>query len=285
MGIENDSILNLMREKKIKEAKNKVKASNTLNNVSVKETSTSKKRIKQKSLRAIVAKKLKESNQSQSSVVQNELKVKPQINNIHKDSQQGISNVEAHKNNTETSNKINDISNNPIISFTKITKENYGKTIMARKRKIIDTNSKRTLSSIFSKQSESEDVSLLNSLKKIQQEQSEKKDQEESKEESNKISSSLEKMNFDKKKKKKQIEKFKTDNDNDIEDDKNIHFSHKSLGKISSLFGHNPEIPNIGQRLVKPINEPIFTGTTFTDLNIHPFMVGILYIYMYNILI
>lgn len=81
-------------------------------------------------------------------------------------------------------------------------------------------------------------------------------------------------MNFDKKKKKKQIEKFKTDNDNNIEDDKNIHFSHKSLGKISSLFGHNPEIPNIGQRLVKPINEPIFTGTTFTDLNIHPFMIS-----------
>ncbi|PBC28890.1 ATP-dependent RNA helicase [Apis cerana cerana] len=273
MGIENDSILNLMREKKIEKAKNKVKAS-TLNNVSVKETSTIKKRIKQKSLGTIVAKKLKESNQNQSSVIQNELKVKPQINNIHEDPQQRISKVEAYKNNIETSNKINDISNNPIISFTKTTKENYGKTILARKRKIIDTNSKRTLSSIFSRQSESEDVSLLNSLKKIQQEQSEKKDQKESNEESKKISSSSEKMNFDKKKKKKQIEKFKTDNDNNIEDDKNIHFSHKSLGKISSLFGHNPEIPNIGQRLVKPINEPIFTGTTFTDLNIHPFMIS-----------
>lgn len=273
MGIENDSILNLMREKKIEKAKNKVKAS-TLNNVSVKETSTIKKRIKQKSLGTIVAKKLKESNQNQSSVIQNELKVKPQINNIREDPQQRISKVEAYKNNIETSNKINDISNNPIISFTKTTKENYGKTILARKRKIIDTNSKRTLSSIFSRQSESEDVSLLNSLKKIQQEQSEKKDQKESNEESKKISNSSEKMNFDKKKKKKQIEKFKTDNDNNIEDDKNIHFSHKSLGKISSLFGHNPEIPNIGQRLVKPINEPIFTGTTFTDLNIHPFMIS-----------
>ncbi|XP_061929194.1 probable ATP-dependent RNA helicase CG8611 [Apis cerana] len=273
MGIENDSILNLMREKKIEKAKNKVKAS-TLNNVSVKETSTIKKRIKQKSLGTIVAKKLKESNQNQSSVIQNELKIKPQINNIHEDPQQRISKVEAYKNNIETSNKINDISNNPIISFTKTTKENYGKTILARKRKIIDTNSKRTLSSIFSRQSESEDVSLLNSLKKIQQEQSEKKNQKESNEESKKISSSSEKMNFDKKKKKKQIEKFKTDNDNNIEDDKNIHFSHKSLGKISSLFGHNPEIPNIGQRLVKPINEPIFTGTTFTDLNIHPFMIS-----------
>lgn len=268
-----------MREKKIEEIKNKVKASNTLKNVSVKETSTIRKRIKQKSLGVIVAKKLKEINQSQSS--QNESKVKPQINNIRKDSQQQrISKVDACKNNSEMSNKINDISDNPIISFTKITKENYGKTILARKRKIIDTNSKRTLSSIFSKQSESEDVSLLNSLKKIQQEQSEKKDQKESKEESKKISSSLEKMNFDKKKKKKQIEKLKTDNDNNTEDDKNTHFSHKSFGKISSLFGHNPEIPNIGQRLVKPINEPIFTATTFTDLNIHPFMVSILYTYV-----
>lgn len=45
-------------------------------------------------------------------------------------------------------------------------------------------------------------------------------------------------------------------------------------GKISSLFSHNPEVPNIGQKLVKPINEPVFTGADFADLNIHPFTIS-----------
>ena len=49
---------------------------------------------------------------------------------------------------------------------------------------------------------------------------------------------------------------------------------HKPPGKISSLFGHNPEIPHIGQRLIKPINEPVFAVTSFTDFNIHPFMIS-----------
>lgn len=43
--------------------------------------------------------------------------------------------------------------------------------------------------------------------------------------------------------------------------------------KSSSLFGNNPQVPNIGQRLVKPVQEEIFTGITFDDLNIHPHMV------------
>ncbi|KAK9306246.1 hypothetical protein QLX08_002980 [Tetragonisca angustula] len=280
---EDDFILNLMRQKKNKVAKSKV-ASNELKHNSVKESDVAKRRIKQKSLGAIVAQRLRGTNQSQSSIIQNKLKSKPQVNLKHTQSQQKISKepIKAQKSDTETnnslSNKSNEVSDVPNISFTKVTRENFGKTLLARKRKITDTNSKQTLSSIFSKQSESEtkQVSLLDSLKRKEVEKRdvpEKKARKEFKEESGESSSLPEKIGFNKKKKKKQLDKSKTDI-NSTEDNKSINISHKSVGKISSLFGHNPEIPNIGQRLVKPINEPIFTGTTFDDLKIHPFTIS-----------
>ena len=276
-----------MRQKKNKVAKSKV-ASNELKHDSVKESDVAKRRIKQKSLGAIVAQRLRGTNQSQSSIIQNKLKSKPQVNLKHTQSQQKISKepIKAQKSDTETnnslSNKSNEVSDVPNISFTKVTRENFGKTLLARKRKITDTNSKQTLSSIFSKQSESEtkQVSLLDSLKRKEVEKRdvpEKKARKEFKEESGESSSLPEKIGFNKKKKKKQLDKSKTDI-NSTEDNKSINISHKSVGKISSLFGHNPEIPNIGQRLVKPINEPIFTGTTFDDLKIHPFTVSIVHI-------
>lgn len=49
---------------------------------------------------------------------------------------------------------------------------------------------------------------------------------------------------------------------------------HKSAGKISSLFGNNPDVPNIGQRLVKPVSELVFTKKNFDDLGIHPHMIS-----------
>ncbi|XP_011302393.1 probable ATP-dependent RNA helicase CG8611 [Fopius arisanus] len=49
-------------------------------------------------------------------------------------------------------------------------------------------------------------------------------------------------------------------------------FSHS--GKVSSLFGNNPDVPTIGQRLVKPVQETVFSKTKFSDLEIHPFMVS-----------
>lgn len=276
-----------MRQTKNKVAESKVPNNNESKKVSVRENSTTKKRIKQKSLGAIVALKLKEgtntSNKNQSSVVQNKLKTKSQVNIKQKQSRQEISkeSTKEYKNDIETSdsltNKVNEASDVPVISFTKVTKENFGKTLLARKRNVTDTNTKKTLSSIFSKQPESEvkETSLFDSLKKREPDEnniSKKKAKEEFKEESKKLSDSPEKINLGKK---KQLEKSKTDNNRNVGDNKNTYFFHKSVGRISSLFGHNPDIPNIGQRLVKPINEPIFTGTTFTDLKIHPFMVSI----------
>ena len=288
IGTEDDSILSLMRQTKNKVAKSKVPNNNESKNVSVRENSTTKKRIKQKSLETIVALKLKGTNtpnKNQSSVVQNKLKTKSQVNIKQKQSQHEISKepTKEYKNDIETSdsltNKANEASDVPVISFTKVTKENFGKTLLARKRNITDTNTKKTLSSIFSKRPESEvkETSSFDSSKKREPDEndiSKKKAKEEFKEESKKPSDSPEKINLGKKKKKKQLEKSKTDNNSNVGDNKNTNFSHKPVGKISSLFGHNPDIPNIGQRLVKPINEPIFTGTTFTDLKIHPFMIS-----------
>lgn len=84
------------------------------------------------------------------------------------------------------------------------------------------------------------------------------------------------------------------DNQDDVSDDKKKNFSsptnsskrsdstkinlqsnsYKSAGKISSLFGNNPDVPNIGQRLVKPVSESVFTKKNFDDLDIHPFMIS-----------
>lgn len=43
--------------------------------------------------------------------------------------------------------------------------------------------------------------------------------------------------------------------------------------KITSLFGNNPEIPNIPHRAVKPVKEAVFSESSFKDLEIHPYMV------------
>ncbi|CAK9812681.1 Probable ATP-dependent RNA helicase CG8611 [Anthophora quadrimaculata] len=308
-GREDDSILSLMKEQRALQTKHKVTDTNTIKKTTVRNSNPPNKRVKQKSLATIVAQRLKDSSThslKQSPIVRGKLKSKSQpVNAKHKQSKQEVikAPIKVDKNDTENhkslSNKNNQVFSEPIISFTKITKENFGKTLFAKKRKITDTNSKKTLSSIFPKQatSENKEVSLLSSLKRVEQEEDvpKKKSKLEKPIESNfekfekpkfktakkvqfeepkESSSTTKKVNFGKKKKKDDLENSTTEDNTNVEDNKNTHFSHKSVGKISSLFGHNPEIPNIGQRLVKPIDEPVFTGTTFTDLNVHPFMIS-----------
>lgn len=43
--------------------------------------------------------------------------------------------------------------------------------------------------------------------------------------------------------------------------------------KTESIFKNNPEIPNIGQRFVKPINEIVFTGLPMDSIGLHPHLV------------
>lgn len=59
---------------------------------------------------------------------------------------------------------------------------------------------------------------------------------------------------------------FKKKKDNPVK--KHVDKGYKP--KHSSLFGNNPEVPKMGQRLVKPVQETVFTGASFTSLDIHP---------------
>lgn len=54
----------------------------------------------------------------------------------------------------------------------------------------------------------------------------------------------------------------------DYKDNKGKFSSQQS--KISSLFGNNPEVPTVGQRLIKPITENVFCGKQISSLPIHP---------------
>ncbi|XP_037300448.1 probable ATP-dependent RNA helicase CG8611 isoform X2 [Manduca sexta] len=63
--------------------------------------------------------------------------------------------------------------------------------------------------------------------------------------------------------------KFQGKNYQKLSDDIQIAQKPRSGGWISSLFKNNPDVPRIGQRAVKPIVEKVFTGKTFSDLNIH----------------
>ncbi|GBP56535.1 Probable ATP-dependent RNA helicase CG8611 [Eumeta japonica] len=60
----------------------------------------------------------------------------------------------------------------------------------------------------------------------------------------------------------------------DLSDDIQTKQKPRSGGWISSLFKNNPEVPRIGQRAIKPLIEKVFTGNTFTDLDLHPHSVA-----------
>ena len=64
------------------------------------------------------------------------------------------------------------------------------------------------------------------------------------------------------------------DNKDKVQYNKEKPRHNKPTGKISSLFGNNPEVPNIGQRLVKPVNEVVFSKTAFSDLGLHAYTVS-----------
>ncbi|XP_015433649.1 PREDICTED: probable ATP-dependent RNA helicase DDX31 [Dufourea novaeangliae] len=304
-GNTDDSILSLMKQQKNKTGKSKV----VTNDKSKLESANfgPKKRVKQKFLSRIVAKRLKGASSIRQplkkSTVQKKVKFKIEHDDVtHKNSKR-----EVDKSHSTVGSKDIDVNESlstvhteattaPVISFTKVTKENFGKTLLARKRPIKDTDSKKTLSSIFLKQNElaSTGANLLSLHKKIDTDEdvvSRKKSKlEETGEfsslnetadntskmkkkftEPKKSSSPMEKTD---QKKKKHVRKSIEKSHSNLKNEKGTHISHKSTGKVSSLFGHNPEIPNIGQRLVKPINEQVFAGTTFTDLNVHPFTIS-----------
>ncbi|KAG5342567.1 Y8611 helicase, partial [Acromyrmex charruanus] len=241
-----------------------------------------KKRIKQKSLSAIFAKKLKEAN----SVCRNVLHPQIPSQESHKDltakpKRIEQSNVISKKN--VKSNKISstipsitnfDSTNESIVSFTKTTKENVGRTLLAKKRDDSKSESKKSLSDIFSNQLKNQNE--LDAPNLIQ-----KHDIFENNFKLNKkykvtkelpILKNTKETNILNKEKEKRSKKKIVNNNK--ESDENLKLMHRASGKMSSLFGNNPDVPTIGQRFIKPVNEPVFTEITFADLNIHPYMIS-----------
>lgn len=251
-------------------------AVNEEKNIDTQETK-SKKRIRQKSLSTIFLKKLKETNavthnaqpQSLSRIKDITMKalesekIKQQSDDIDKKDM---------KFNEVLSVANSSITNEQMISFVEITKQHIGETLLAKKRDTL-IQRKKSLSDIFSNQLNESNKIELNVSQKYAIDKdnklNEKFDTVTKKSPTLKITKQIGTL---KKKEKKHKEKPVN---NHRESDNTSKLVHKAGGKISSLFGNNPDVPTIGQRVIKPIDEPVFTKITFADLNIHPFMVSI----------
>ncbi|XP_029659402.1 probable ATP-dependent RNA helicase CG8611 [Formica exsecta] len=229
----------------------------------------SKKRIRQKSLSTIFAKKLKEAN----AVNQNaQSQIVPRVKDITAKAQPESGKIkQSDKSNKVLSIANSDITNKQTVSFTKITKQHIGETLLAKKRNI-SIEQKKSLSNIFSGRLKNESNKIeLNVSHDIDKDSKLNKKSEIVTEESPtlKVTERINILNKrDEKKRKGKIV------NNNRKSDKTPKLMHKAGGKISSLFGNNPDVPTIGQRLVKPVDEPVFTKITFADLNIHPYMIS-----------
>ncbi|KAK0180008.1 hypothetical protein PV327_005695 [Microctonus hyperodae] len=212
------------------------------------------KRVKQKSLGMIVAKNRARINNNTSTVVNDNKKKNINVTNdkiIHSES-----------NESDKTTTVSFVKNNPASGL---------KTILAKPR--IEDRPTKSLSDIFSNKipsdSTSDDNKLLKSNvvseKKIIHSRVEDNSSEQS-----------EKFLNNKRPIKSKIKDRKIDNkfDNTKNNSSDKPYN-KFSGKVSSLFGNNPDVPTIGQRLVKPVNEAVFSEKiTFNDLDIHPFMVS-----------
>lgn len=239
----------------------------------------SKKRIRQKSLSTIFVKKLKEANtiahnaQSQIPSRVKDVTIKiPESGKIKQQSDDTDKKDLKFNKVLSVANSNSNITNEQIVSFTKVTKQHMGETLLAKRRDTL-IEQKKTLSDIFSSQ--------LNELNKIELNISQKHDIDKDSKLNEKFDAvtkksptlKIKQMGILNKRNEKK-HKEKTVN-NHRESDNTPKLMRKGGGKISSLFGNNPDVPIIGQRLVKPVDEPVFTKITFADLDIHPFMVSI----------
>lgn len=236
-----------------------------------------KKRIKQKSLADIVANNLSKVNQS-TNVPRVSILKKP-LPTSKKSNKKALAGTVAKDN--KPSKKVNfsqkkdEGSRETVVEFVKTTKENAIKTILARKRKNDTGEQKKSLSSIFRAGDTNESKLLRDDVdtgkasseftNKKQKSQFEKKCQE-------KGTVSFDEGSETAEKSKKSRDKAKSSKKGFKESHAGSH-SHQS-GKMSSLFGNNPEIPNIGQRFVKPVNEKVFSVEKFSELGIHAFSVS-----------
>ncbi|XP_044595106.1 probable ATP-dependent RNA helicase CG8611 [Cotesia glomerata] len=211
----------------------------------------SKKRVKQKSLAAIVA-------QNRSRVTK--------LAATNADSNVKLTGILKNKSKDKEENKSSEL-----ITFVKPSSTGL-KTILAKPKvdkaskslaDIYNTKSDDKSSKVadtFNKKSKSDSNLLLNST--VTDDSREKKTEE------------LPVKNFTDDRSNFKNKRFgdnsRAKNNNEKKYDKERVYNNKPSGKISSLFGNNPDIPKIGQRLVKPVNEPVFSKVTFAELGIHP---------------
>ncbi|XP_015607952.1 probable ATP-dependent RNA helicase CG8611 [Cephus cinctus] len=247
-----------------------------------------KKRIKQKSLAAIVARNLKGTGSVNVTPAKHDVsKGKGNLTNktsqdfnIKLHSKLSTSNEETIRQSDSKHNKNENVtSSEAIVSFIKPTKQNSIKTILAKKRSNTINDGKKSLSEIFSKSSTSDttESNLLNSHQEFKNNEynlpnkKPKLDHEKRSFDSDRDI----KSQYESKKNRKHPDKnINTDNSKKFTGKNDKQASRSYSGRYFSLFSNNPEMPNIGQRFVKPVNEPVFTGTKFDDLDIHPFTVS-----------
>ncbi|XP_050459309.1 probable ATP-dependent RNA helicase CG8611 [Cataglyphis hispanica] len=230
----------------------------------------SNKRIRQKSLSTIFAKKLKEANvvsrNTQSQILP---RVKDTMAKSGKIKQSDEKDKKDLKSNKVLSLANSDITNEQMVSFTKITKQHIGETLAKKRNTLIEQ--KKSLSDIFSGRLKNESNKIELNVSHDIDTDNKLNEKSEIVTEKSPILKVTERMDILNKKDKKK-RKGKIVNNN-RESDKNPKL-HKAGGKISSLFGNNPDVPTIGQRIVKPVDEPVFTKITFADLDIHPYMIS-----------
>lgn len=246
-----------------------------------------KQRVKQRALAAIVTRKLQQNNASSSS---QDIKKHPNSpsqlgnkSNVSVTLANKSENVSAKTNipNTSADNALPSTdqitSKSSDMSFVKVPKGNIEKAVFVKKRGTGDNGQKRSLSDIFlnktaglDKESRLSDITLNtetgdDNLLKQTKSRIEK---------STKVVLPIKrpkKLNTNINEKRK---KQPTTGEKNLSFKKVLKTSNKQTGKSSSLFRNNPEVPNIGQRLVKPISETVFTKINFSDLGIHPFTIS-----------
>lgn len=228
-----------------------------------------RKRIKQKSLSTILAKRLKDTDVVKAIPQQSQIPFKAndttaKVSELEKTRETIVKNkndLKLHKISSAMSSNTTDV------SFAVTTKERVGKTLLAKKRNTFE-NKQKSLSGIFSKQIKDQvESNALSVVPKYDSDKSSKQDKCKTITEQPSISKntkSIERINI----------KCKKIVNNYEKSDEISKFMHKSSEKSFPLFDHKPDIPVIGQRFVKPVNEPVFTEITFANLDIHPFMVS-----------
>ncbi|KAK2588088.1 hypothetical protein KPH14_004150 [Odynerus spinipes] len=250
------------------------------------------KRVKQKALAAIVAKKLQQNNAS----INSQSTQKVPMSQTQSDNKSNVSatlttnkleNATSKPNvlNANTDNVVSNTEKNTSktsdISFVKVQKQSTSKAVFVKKRNISQVGPKKSLSDIFSNQAipKDKEPAMSDITLNTQTNESNALQEKSRIEKSTKpvfLVKQPKKLNVNtSEKKKKQLKGIAERKANKNESFNKMHKTFtKQTGKSSSLFRNNPEVPNIGQRLVKPISETVFAKTNFSDLNIHPYMVS-----------